>query len=92
MLSIDELAGSGHALTRHAHTHAHGLHAIETLAHTGGEVAILGVWGCFFERAEVVFAFVVFFFPAVAAVWAFGAVATIVGSAMSVTGTVSIAE
>jgi len=52
--------------------------------HAGWEVSVLGVWGCFFERSEMIFAFVVFFFTAVVAVGAFGAVASIVGSTMSV--------
>jgi hypothetical protein len=47
------------------------LQAIEGAPHAGGKITVLGIWGRFFERPEVVFAFVVFFFAAVAAVWTF---------------------
>jgi len=81
LVIADELAGSCHARVRHAHCH---LHAVEGTAHAGWKVAVLGVRGGFLERPEVVFAFVVFFFAAVAAIWTFGSVTTIVCSAMSV--------
>jgi hypothetical protein len=64
VLRIDKLAGR-----RHAHGHAL-LEAVEGVRHAGGQVSILRVGGCFFEGAEVVFTFVVFFFAAVGAVLA----------------------
>lgn len=69
LVVTDQLAGS----------HRHGL--VER--HAGWEVTVLRVWGCFFEGSEMIFALVVFFFAAVVAIWAFGAVASIVSSAMS---------
>ena len=77
----DELAGSSHAGIRHAHCH---LQAVEATAHAVWKVTVLGVRGGLLEGTEVVFAFVVFFFATVAAVWAFGAIAAVVCSAMSV--------
>jgi len=81
LMVADELAGSRHAGVRHAHRH---LQAIEGAAHAGWKVAILGVRGGFLERPEVIFAFVIFLFAAVAAVRTFGSVTAIVCSAMSV--------
>ena len=80
LLTINKLARSRQASI---HIHSHGLQAVEAaLRHAGREVAVLGVGGCFFEGAEVIFAFVVFFFAAV--VEAVGAVAAVVGSSVSV--------
>lgn len=78
------MAGGRHAGVGHGHAHAETVEAGEGLAHAGGEVAVLGVRGGFFERAEVVFAFVFFLFAAVAAVRTFGAIGAIVGTTMSV--------
>jgi hypothetical protein len=77
----DELAGSRHAGIRHAHSH---LQTVEGAAHVVWKVAVLGVRGGLLEGPEVVFAFVVFLFTTVAAVWALGSVTAIVCSAMSV--------
>ena len=81
LVIADELAGSRHARVRHAHCH---LHAVEGTAHAGWKVAVLGVRGGFLERPEVVFAFVVFFFAAVAAIGTFRAIASVMGATMSV--------
>jgi len=61
-------------------SHRHGLME----RHASWEVSVFRVGGCFFEGSEVVFAFIVFFFTTVVAVWTFRAVASIVGSTMSV--------
>jgi hypothetical protein len=77
----DELAGCSHAGIRHAHRH---LQAIEGAAHASGQIAILRVRGSLLQGTKVVLAFVIFFLAAVAAVWTFGSVTAIVGTAMSV--------
>jgi len=81
LMVADELTGSSHAGIRHAHRH---LHAVEGTAHAIWKVAVLRVGGGFLEGPEVVFAFVIFFFAAVAAVGTLGSVTAIVCSAMSV--------
>jgi hypothetical protein len=81
LVVADELAGSRHAGIRHAHRH---LQTVEGAAHVVWKVAVLGVRGGLLEGPEVVFAFVVFFFTTVAAVWTLGPVTAIVCSAMSV--------
>ena len=81
LMVADELTRSCHARIRHAYRH---LQPTETATHARGKVAVLGVRGGLLEGTEVVFAFVVFFFATVAAVWAFGAIAAVVCSAMSV--------
>jgi hypothetical protein len=81
LVTADELTRSRHAGVRHAHRH---LQPVEAAAHAGGEIAVLGVRGGFLEGAEVVFAFVVFFFTTVAAIWTFRAVTAIVCSTMPV--------
>jgi hypothetical protein len=77
----DELAGSSHAGIRHAHRH---LQAVKATAHAVWKVTVLGIRGSLLEGPEVVFAFVVFLFAAVAAIWTLRPVTTIVCSAMSV--------
>ncbi|KAH9210916.1 hypothetical protein DL95DRAFT_195148 [Leptodontidium sp. 2 PMI_412] len=80
----DELTGSSHARIRHWHGHSHlCVHATETLAHACWEVSVLGIGGGFFEGTKVVFAFIVFFFARVAAVWTFRAITAVVGTTMS---------
>jgi hypothetical protein len=77
----DELTWSRHSGIGHAHRH---LQSIKTAAYGPGEVAVFGVGGGFLEGTEVVFAFVILFFAAIATIWAFGAVTAIVCSAMPV--------
>jgi hypothetical protein len=72
VLSIDELTGSSH--TRIAHIQRHGIEPIEALPHARGQV---------FKRPDLVFAFVVFFFAAVAPISSLRAVAAVVCSTMS---------
>ncbi len=81
LVIADELARSRHAGVGHAHSH---LQTIEAATHARGEVAVFRVRGSFLKGTEVVFAFVVFFFAAVAAIGAFRAITAIVGSAMPV--------
>ena len=81
LMIADELAGSCHARIRHAYRH---LQPTETATHARGKVAVLGVRGGLLEGTEVVFAFVVFFFAAVAAVRTLGSITAIMCSAMSV--------
>ena len=77
----DELTRSCHARIRHAYRH---LQPTETATHARGKVAVLGVRRGLLEGTEVVFAFVVFLFAAVAAIWTLRPVTAIVCSAMSV--------
>lgn len=87
MLRTDQLTRRRHrhATTTSRHAAAHRLQAVEALGHGGRQEAVLGVRRRFLEGGEAVFGFalVVFFFAAVAAVRTFGAVAAVVGSAMS---------
>jgi hypothetical protein len=81
VLSIDELTGSSH--TRIAHIQRHGIEPIEALPHARGQVSIFRVRGQVFKRPDLVFAFVVFFFAAVAPISSLRAIAAVVCSTMS---------
>jgi hypothetical protein len=56
------------------------------VGHASGEVSVLGIGGSIFEGSEAIFAFVVFFLAAIAAIRTFRTIAAIVCSTMSKVG------
>jgi hypothetical protein len=74
--------------TRACHIHSHRIEAVEVLRHASWEVTILGIWRSLFKRPELVFALILLFFTAIAAIGAIRPITAIVSATMP-TGQVS---